>query len=80
MVNSANPNDPMFFLHHNNVDRIWAMWQDNNRLNPDTSVDYGNPGFPAIWRTSIFNFPDVQVEELFNFRALGYAYDTSKGE
>lgn len=80
MVNSANPNDPMFFLHHNNVDRIWAMWQDNNRLNPDTSVDYGNPGFPAIWRTSIFNFPDVQVEELFNFRALGYAYDTSEGE
>lgn len=23
----ASPNDPMFFLHHSQVDRIWAMWQ-----------------------------------------------------
>jgi len=23
----ASPNDPVFFLHHANVDRIWATWQ-----------------------------------------------------
>lgn len=22
-----SPNDPMFFLHHSQVDRVWAMWQ-----------------------------------------------------
>jgi tyrosinase len=27
--------DPVFWLHHSNVDRIWAMWQD---LNPDSYV------------------------------------------
>ncbi|KAG8738649.1 hypothetical protein FRC10_006638 [Ceratobasidium sp. 414] len=24
---SFSPNDPLFFLHHQNVDRIWAKWQ-----------------------------------------------------
>ena len=24
-----SPNDPMFWLHHANVDRIWAVWQQN---------------------------------------------------
>lgn len=27
MVESTSPNDPVFFLHHCNVDRIWAAWQ-----------------------------------------------------
>jgi tyrosinase len=27
---SSSPNDPTFFLHHCNVDRIWAAWQENN--------------------------------------------------
>lgn len=28
MAGSASPNDPVFFLHHANVDRLWARWQD----------------------------------------------------
>jgi len=27
MVSSTSPNDPVFFLHHADVDRIWARWQ-----------------------------------------------------
>ena len=23
----TSPNDPIFFLHHCNVDRLWAKWQ-----------------------------------------------------
>lgn len=23
----ASPNDPVFWLHHWNVDRIWAIWE-----------------------------------------------------
>lgn len=31
MVNiPVSPNDPVFFLLHANVDRIWAIWQDKN--------------------------------------------------
>jgi tyrosinase len=27
---SSSPNDPVFFLHHCNVDRIWAAWQETH--------------------------------------------------
>jgi tyrosinase len=31
MVNvNVSPNDPVFFIHHCNVDRLWAIWQDKN--------------------------------------------------
>ncbi|KAG7339753.1 tyrosinase central domain containing protein [Nitzschia inconspicua] len=28
MIDPTSANDPIFFLHHSNVDRLWAMWQD----------------------------------------------------
>lgn len=30
MSESTSPNDPAFFLHHCNVDRIWAAWQQRH--------------------------------------------------
>jgi tyrosinase len=34
--------DPLFFLLHTNVDRLWAKWQDaNNRFNPDQEASFG---------------------------------------
>lgn len=29
---SSSPNDPLFFLHHCNVDRIWAAWQEKHPM------------------------------------------------
>ena len=41
------PKDPLFFLLHCNVDRLWAKWQKNNaRFNPATAASFvpnGNP-------------------------------------
>lgn len=28
-----SPNDPVFFLHHANLDRIWRKWQLNDASN-----------------------------------------------
>ena len=30
MTESTSPNDPVFFLHHCNIDRIWAAWQQRH--------------------------------------------------
>ena len=30
MASPRSPADPLFFLHHCNVDRLWAIWQLNN--------------------------------------------------
>ncbi|KAK1831521.1 hypothetical protein QBC39DRAFT_92827 [Podospora conica] len=27
---SSSPNDPLFFLHHTNVDRLWWLWQQKS--------------------------------------------------
>jgi tyrosinase len=34
MLPSTSPNDPVFFLHHCNVDRLWALWQQQNQDTP----------------------------------------------
>lgn len=40
--NQTSPNDPVFFLHHANVDRIWALWQQTNGVDTYEPVS----GFP----------------------------------
>lgn len=30
MYFSTSPNDPIFFLHHCNIDRLWQMWQQQH--------------------------------------------------
>jgi len=62
--------DPVFWLHHCNIDRLWASW--NNRGNP-------NP----TWDARLFPFANAQgkrVDVLLNnassIAKLGYQYDT----
>jgi tyrosinase len=44
LLTAASPNDPVFFQHHNNVDRIWDQWQQIHGI--DTYVPK-NGEFPA---------------------------------
>jgi hypothetical protein len=37
MARKNSPKDPLFYLHHCNVDRIWALWQLNH---PDVFPQY----------------------------------------
>lgn len=34
MKMATSPNDPVFFLHHANVDRIWSAWQQKHGSSP----------------------------------------------
>ena len=70
--------DPIFFLHHANVDRLWTAW---NRRGNANSPD-------PMWRDFVFNRnfidPDgspwnVGVSDLGEPAALGYRYDDDSG-
>lgn len=41
MRTMGSPNDPIFFLHHAQVDRIWAKWQQGDPADPNLA---GHPG------------------------------------
>lgn len=43
MMPMSSPNDPLFFLHHCNVDRLWAMWQINGHQGPSFYPASGRP-------------------------------------
>jgi tyrosinase len=77
-ASTAAPNDPVFFLNHAQVDRLWAAWQEANLATGDAAltVNHGNPGYPDDYRGPLFNFDDVQASETFDYKALGYEYDT----
>ena len=67
--------DPIFWLHHSNIDRLWQMWLD---LNPA----HQNSADPA-WLNSAFTFPTPdgqtqswKVSDVLATTDLGYEYDT----
>ncbi len=53
MARMTSPNDPVFFLHHCQVDRIWAMWQQEHpgadNYNPDAVGGYGHRLTDRMW-------------------------------
>jgi tyrosinase len=54
------PLDPVFFLHHANVDRLWTMWvkTGGRRANPDD----------PSWHEQRFAFPDTKKFRLVDYR------------
>jgi hypothetical protein len=63
-------NDPVFYHHHANIDRMWACWQN---LHPTP---------PGAWQDQQFSFVDetgtLQTKPVKDFLAsapLGYVYD-----
>jgi hypothetical protein len=66
MNSSSSPADPIFFLHHANLDRIWAEWQQKNtRSNPPNRND-------VLQRRPIMG---VKVSNVLKISLLGYSYE-----
>ncbi|CUA73071.1 hypothetical protein RSOLAG22IIIB_10518 [Rhizoctonia solani] len=88
MSSGFAPLDPLFFLHLNNIDRLWALWQEANE---DRLKDYGSitpkspgstvtPTRPATMNDPILlafkTFPGLRVRQLLDTQgsALCYKY------
>lgn len=53
MTRMTSPNDPIFFLHHANVDRLWAKWQlthpGTDNYNPNNTGNVGHKLDDRMW-------------------------------
>jgi len=76
MVSLMSPLDPIFWLHHCNIDRVWDQWNRMGRSNTSNSLwrnfAFNNQFFvPQAAGTTPFN---VVVSGMLNIQALGYRY------
>ena len=72
MPSASSPRDPLFFMHHSNIDRIWSLWNTQNANSTD-----------PLWTGMKFtnNFLNIdgsywspQVSDLYVPEDLGYTY------
>ncbi|MCG1055051.1 tyrosinase family protein [Mycetohabitans sp. B5] len=81
MARATSPNDPVFFLHHCYVDRLWEQWkQKHPTIDPylpksgapdkdlDSQLVFNAPGKPAPWEGT------WTVAETISTAELGYEY------
>ncbi|WNG21650.1 tyrosinase family protein [Cystobacter fuscus] len=77
----TSPNDPAFFLHHANVDRIWAQWQRSHGISyvPGDGREGWNPPDSLYPFDKHPDDPRVRkygntVGDMLDVRELGYEY------
>jgi tyrosinase len=75
--------DPIFWLHHANIDRLWEVWRGL-----PGSIALTDPGAASTllvtqWRSSIFVFGDpgspstYSMDAVENLDTLGYVYEST---
>jgi tyrosinase len=74
MINGMSPLDPIFWLHHCNIDRIWAEWQTAGNTTPPLSLNYNNQFVNGTGQPVMASSANA-----LNFAAMGYTYDTIAG-
>lgn len=78
MLPMTSPNDPVFFLHHCFVDKVWADWQSLQReANPDASPHYApEEGGPAGHNIDDQLKPwERTIRQVLDITQLDYSYE-----
>ena len=68
IVYNTSPNDPVFFLHHSNIDRLWSEWQAS------TSEQFPTEASGYTPQSTMWPWFDRPIDTLYSTKALGYTY------
>lgn len=79
MTQMHSPNDPIFWLHHANMDRMWAKWQEANWQS--RSKDYSGSGARGrkVKLTDTLAPFRVTAEDSVDYRRFCYQYQPYSG-
>ncbi len=72
MGSSQSALDPIFMMHHCNIDRIWALWNANSQNSSDPL--WTNMTFQQNFYNPDGSFYSPKVSDLYSPEALGYTY------
>ncbi len=68
-------NDPIFWMHHCNIDRLWASWNAAGRSNPSSAAWTGQNFVFANPSSGQCNKIVATVGNFSSIAKLGYSYD-----
>ncbi|MCK9900278.1 tyrosinase family protein [Frankia sp. Cpl3] len=71
---STSPNDPIFWLHHANIDRIWSVWQANGHATDYLPVSGGPSGHNLNDPMVGLATSGVTPASVLDIAALDYSY------
>ncbi|KAJ1970126.1 hypothetical protein IWQ62_000166 [Dispira parvispora] len=79
MLDMGSPNDPVFWLHHTFLDKLWSEWQDKNSVTDRAYSGNNIDGTPALLTDEIPGYPGTTVADVFDTtsRLLCYEYSDS---
>ncbi|MGA5411853.1 tyrosinase family protein [Streptomyces lavendulocolor] len=69
-----SPQDPVFWLHHSNIDRLWAAWLTNSAHRNPTDADW--LGFTHHFRNAQGARVGFTTQDLLSEQQLGYGYES----
>jgi tyrosinase len=74
---SSSPNDPVFFLHHVMVDRIWAEWQERHGADTyEPRAGVAHNSVDQLMEPYATDGLRVRPRDVADIRELGYRYDS----
>ena len=77
MANMTSPRDPIFFLHHGNIDRLWNAWvRAGGKRMPYTSNPYNSTNSNTYWAGTFRYGPTMTIERYKTYTPgwLGNSY------
>ena len=79
MSTMQSPNDPIFFLHHANVDRLWSAWQQagGGRTTPAANSTYWAGNFSYATRLTMARSRTIDTRSSLAYRYQSEIMPTS---
>lgn len=63
---AASPGEPIFFMHHTYLDRVWWQWQQKNLTSRLTDMSGRNIPTTSYLDQNSFDYPSTSVTDYFN--------------
>jgi tyrosinase len=75
MTLNTSPNDPVFFIHHANIDRMWAAWEERHpgSYQPQSGGPQGHNLHDDMWPWTLYTMK-ISPDSMLTTKKNGYIY------